>query len=302
MKHQNIPISILATLFVCAAMQSSARASSPSIQLLKTFGPSDSGDSTWADKINGNGDIAGTFEFPDERTQQGFVRHPNGTVVVIRHPNEKDPRTQVNAINDSGVVAGEYGPASGAGRGRTVGFLFEHGIYTDVVVPGAINTFIYALNNAGDFAGSADFPGNSFQQYLSIGGEVTLFSIPGLLTLASGINNLDQVVGSYVDEGVIHGYLRDADGTLTYPIDYPGAADTVLYGINDKGWMVGSYNDAKGKSHGLFLTSPTDFLAFDVPDADITYLIGINNKGIICGTYSQTFGTHFGLMARVTVP
>jgi len=127
---------------------------------------------------------------------------------------------------------------------------------------------------------------NDFKSFVSIGGEVTIFSVtgPGDFTTASDINNLGQVVGSYADGGD-HGFLRDADGTLTFPIDYPGALATFLTGINDKGWMTGSYYDTVGISHALFLPSPrAEFVSFDGPSGP-TVFGRINNRGFICGSY-----------------
>jgi len=90
-----------------------------------------------------------------------------------------------------------------------------------------------------------------------------------------------------VRPGVTHGYLREADGTLTFPIDYPGAVDTHLFGINDKGWMVGDFVDTEGVTHGLFLSSPTRFVVLDAPGSSYTVLSAINNQGTICGYYDD---------------
>jgi hypothetical protein len=56
-------------------------------------------------------------------------------------------------------------------------------------------------------------------------------------SFGQGINNLDEIVGLYADSALIkHGFFRNAAGTLTVPIDFPGSATSQLNGINDKHW------------------------------------------------------------------
>jgi uncharacterized membrane protein len=163
------------------------------------------------------------------------------------------------------------------------------------------------LNDAGDFAGYAYLPENGdcrdfhIESFVSIEGKVTNFTVPGtdVFTFAYGMNNLGQVVGSYSDGNGSHGgFRRDADGTLTFPIDYPGAAATVVTGINDRGWMVGYYLNAAGDFHALFMQSPTDFLVYDVGQSN-TDFSGINKRGFISGNYFDTAGVRTGFLARV---
>lgn len=297
MKPQNILVYILAALSAYAATQLSAEAGLPTIEPVKSFGPSVPGSIIFAEKINSGGDIVGYVDDPD----QGFLLPRHGTHIIFVHPGERFGTTRGQAINDSGLIAGDY-VGRPNGEPVTLGFFLSGDTYTDFVIPGALNTNIRALNNAGDFAGTADFQNDLFHPYISVGGNVTLFSLPGFFTAVGGMNNLNQVVGAYSDETGGHGFLRDADGTLTYPIDYPGGSYTSLYGINDKGWMVGAYFDGEGSRHGLFLTSPTRFVVFDYPGANLTELYGINNQGMICGRHYETFGIEYGFVARVVLP
>jgi len=304
MKTKNILVRILTALVLAAATQLSAEAGLPTIELVTSFGPSVFGSEIFAQSINSNGDIAGYIRDINQADdpEQGFVRLRNGTYSIIVHPDEEPGTTTVSGINDSRLIAGDYIST----QRKQLGFLLSGDTYTDVLIPGALSTEIDALNNAGNFAGMAAFPSDFFQPYISVGGNIALFSVPGVrppfITYVGGMNNLNQVVGNYSSEGGNHGYIRDADGTMTFPIDYPGALHTFLYGINDKGWIVGSYIDSAGVYHGFFLTLPIRFVAFDPPGSTFTQLSGINNQGIICGDYAQNFGVVYGLVARATLP
>jgi probable HAF family extracellular repeat protein len=83
--------------------------------------------------------------------------------------------------------------------------------------------------------------------YLWEKGRVTRIDAPGApITLASGINDLGQIVGTTLTEnsptGVRHGFLlsKGVRGGFT-PIDFPGAPQTQVGGINDRGQIVGRY-------------------------------------------------------------
>ena len=73
-------------------------------------------------------------------------------------------------------------------------------------------------------------------------------------TSPNGINNLDQIVGVYVDaNGGEHGFLLSG-GTFT-TIDFPNSVTTNAWGINNRGQIVGLYVNANGSTDG-FLATP----------------------------------------------
>jgi hypothetical protein len=121
------------------------------------------------------------------------------------------------------------------------------------------------------------------------------------LTLAYEINNSNQlVVGYYLDSsGISHGYFRDANGALHFPIDPSGSVGTVLFGDNDRNWVVGRYADSAGVTHGVFFVPPNKFFTFDYPGTTFTSLNGINDQGFICGRYVDASGIAHGIIARV---
>jgi hypothetical protein len=231
---------------------------------------------------------------------RGFVRFSDGSFSApIVDPNDTVGFTEGRGINDSGTVCGDYTTSDGESHG----FFLSGGTFTEYDVPGAVNTAVLGINNAADFAGNFDPGTGILQALISVGGTITSFSVPGAVqTNAYQINNSKQlVVGYYVDSsGIPHGYYRDANGALHFPIDPPGSTTTILFGDNNKNWVVGRYADASGVTHGLFFTAPNNFFTFDYPGSTFTSLNGINDQGLICGRYVDASGIAHGIIARVT--
>jgi hypothetical protein len=113
---------------------------------------------------------------------------------------------------------------------------------------GAVYTDVTGENDAGDFVGFYITEPFSVIGFVNLGGVPTSFTMIGNDTFPKAINNLGQIVGYY---GFHHGFFRDADGTLTFPIDYPNSTFTEIYGLNDRGLMVGTWESADFDLHGL---------------------------------------------------
>jgi probable HAF family extracellular repeat protein len=121
----------------------------------------------------------------------------------------------------------------------------------------------------------------------------------GLTTVASGVNDADQIVGWYQDATTTHpthGFL-ESGGTYTTLDDPLAAGDasggTFPSGINAKGQIVGFYFNATG-THGFLLSGGT-YTTIDVPfgSPGSTFANGINDIGQIVGQYEDAnFHTH----------
>src|SRR6266576_962696 len=174
--------------------------------------------------------------------------------------------------------------------------------FTEYDVPGAVFTAVLGINNPADFAGTF-IDGSGIQQaFVSVGGTLTLFSVPAAVaTLAYDINDSKRlVVGYYIDSaGILHGYYRDANGTLHFPIDPSGSVATILFGDNNRNWVVGRYADSSGVTHGLFFVPPNNFFTFDFPGSTFTSLNGISSQGNITGRFVDASGIAHGFIARV---
>jgi hypothetical protein len=217
----------------------------------------------------------------------------------IVDPNDTVGFTEGRGINNSRTVAGDYAISDGTLHS----FFLSGGTFTEYDVPGAVQTNLLSINDAASFTGGFDPDGSGiFQAFINVGGTLTSFSVPAALsTFAYETNNSNQlVVGYYIDiSGILHGYYRDANGALHFPIDPSGSTSTVLFGLNDKNWVVGRNADSSGATHGLFFVLPNEFSTFDYPGSTFTSLNGINDKGVICGRYVDASGIAHGFLARV---
>src|SRR5215471_6682991 len=74
--------------------------------------------------------------------------------------------------------------------------------------------------------------------------DFTSISVPGSdLTGMSGVNNVGDVVGTYLSGFGLRGFLLDTTGHFQ-TIDVPGAFSTDAYAINNSGEIVGGYLDS----------------------------------------------------------
>jgi len=250
-------------------------------------------------KINERGDVVGEF-IDSNGVTRGFVRFSDGSFSdPIVDPNDTVGFTEGRGINNSRTIAGDYAISDGTLHS----FFLSGSTFTEYDVPGTVQTNLLSINDPGDFTGGFDPDGSGvFQAFVGRGGTLTTFSVPGSLsTFAYEINNNKKlVVGYYIDSaGILHGYYRDRNGALHFPIDPPGSVGTVLFGVDNKNEVVGRYADASGATHGLFFVPPDSFSTFDYPGSTFTSLNGINQQGFIVGRYVDASGIAHGFIARV---
>jgi hypothetical protein len=161
--------------------------------------------------------------------RSGFVREPNGTVSLL------PSMSLVRGINNTGDLTGLAGlPAIRKADGTLTFFNLTGTAY---VIPEDIN-------NLGSVVGYTDTSG--FVRFSD--GSVVLLQVPdSIFTVATGINDRNEVVGFYRDAQVRHqGFIWDEiNGFRT--LNNPAAGgDTRLYSINNAGVIVGSYRPASG--------------------------------------------------------
>jgi hypothetical protein len=101
------------------------------------------------------------------------------------------------------------------------------------------------------------------------------------------INDTGQSVGRYVDvNGVSHGFVKDADGSLE-SFDVPDANSiTWALGINNSGDVVGFHDTADGSQlQGFLRTADGTFETIIPPNTRLTRAYDINDAGVIVGEF-----------------
>ncbi len=285
---------LLTTAIVLTSLASAVHAAPAlTVQILGTF-DYPGATSTSPIGINDRGEISGYYLDANNVTR-GFIRLRNGNFrPPLVEPNDNGNSTRGQRINHSRVVCGFY-----SGNSNLHGFLFARNVFTEFNIPGALSTFIFALNDAGNFVGSyGDL--STLSAYVNLGGVTSTFTVGGSgVTEPLGINNANEIVGFYFDPDFnAHGFFRDASGGQTFPMDFPGSAATFLVDLNDNGLKCGSYSDSTGGTHAFVLTSTGQSVSFDYPGATDTGANGINNDGMICGRYTDSAGVPHGYFAR----
>jgi len=117
-----------------------------------------------------------------------------------------------NAINDSGVIVGEFITSSNAVHG----YIDNGGTYTTIDDPtaGATATDVTGINDNGVMAGNYVNSAGVTQGFIDNGGTFTTISDPNATgsfgTQITGVNNSQIVVGDYKDtSGTVHAFTYD---------------------------------------------------------------------------------------------
>ncbi|HLW46351.1 MAG TPA: hypothetical protein VKW09_01105 [bacterium] len=206
-------------------------------------------------------------------------------------------------VNAAGQVIVNYMDATYHVRAALID---AKGNVTPIVVPGAYQTLVYAINNAGQIVGSYytyQFTTHGF--YRDPAGAYSTVDYAGdasSQTQAMDINDLGQIVGSYYSPTGEHGFLRGANGQYT-TIDAPhpgsGFLYTVAAAVNNFSQVAGYYYGTSGASttvslHGFLRNADGTYITVDYPTTPpavaFTSVTGLNDLGQIVGlTYSPAY-------------
>jgi hypothetical protein len=205
--------------------------------------------------------------------------------------------TLVDAVSNSGVVAGTYYTDKGA---LSRGFIKQGQQLIKFDYPDTSGvTSLDGMNNHRVAVGTyVDAAGTDHGWIRSANGKFHELDDPsaatgaGFGTFPEGINGHGTIVGFYVDsQNLAHGFAYSpASGFTT--IDAPAAGTesgdgTVLVSINNSGVIAGTYVDTAGVYHGV-VDSAGSFFDFDAPGAGTganqgTIPYGITRDGVISG-------------------
>jgi Chitobiase/beta-hexosaminidase C-terminal domain len=281
--------------------------------------------------INGGGDIAGVY-LTAPNIAHGFLRAAaTGTVTEFDAPGAGTAMNQGTfalSIDAADDIAGMYADSNNAYHGFVRAG--ATGTITQFDVPGAPTTIKHrgtspvCINSAGVIAGmyvDANAVRHGFIRTVTNGtASFTTINITGAGTSATqgtipmNIDAAGNITGFYIDANYLfHGFLRVATGTITAPIDAPGAgtvatgagftfAGTLPIGLDSSGDIGGVYADANSIFHGFVRAAGGTITSFDVPDAGTTGLfpgtvpISINGSGDITGIYEDVNGVNHGFI------
>ncbi|MCI0540637.1 MAG: choice-of-anchor M domain-containing protein [Verrucomicrobiales bacterium] len=194
--------------------------------------------------------------------------------------------TTPNAINDAGVIAGEwYNADYTVNKGFTRA---PDGTFT-IIDPatGYGGISVSGINNAGDIAGFMESNG-----FVRRGTIFTILQPPGAgATYGRDINDAGVVVGDAT--GALGNFNWRHDGTNFTLLNIPGAAQSGFTAINNAGDVLGYTirtivgNGVTNQVNSNWLLRGTNFTVITYPNATLSSLLSISENGTILGLFRQ---------------
>jgi hypothetical protein len=259
---------------------------------------------TFAEGVNNVGQVAGYYTGGNGitgYTVDGFVES-GGVYTTLDIP--QSIATQAYGINDSGTVVGYY---QESGSGGIYAFVESGGVYTTLVPPGPNDLYMIAIgiNNSGEVLCYSEANTGPNQYYVESQGVYTPINFPGATsTVATGINNLGQVVGYYNNN---QSFIESGGVYTSIFTEFPGSGLNYAAGINDSGQIIGfnvEGNPAQGGNPpGAFVYNDGVFTTLLDPEEEGNSTIPqtINDLGQIVGYYS-TNPNAYGYSGFLAVP
>ncbi|HZQ22796.1 MAG TPA: hypothetical protein VFA89_08340 [Terriglobales bacterium] len=217
--------------------------------------------------------------------------------------------TNLEGVNNSGIVVGSQ---NDIGTFNDTAFQFSpQGFPMLVGVTlsqlGATSIDANGINNSNHIVGSYTDGRGHTHGYIKVGEIYRTVDIPGAIgTVATAINDNDEVAGYYFTNNTNHGFT-DIGGTLV-TVDYPGSRLTQIWGINNNGQISGLYSggDCPQINCGFVAQSST-FTQIMHPGGLETDVFGINDAGTVVGFFSNFSEAHGfqewgGIFTNIDVP
>jgi hypothetical protein len=209
-----------------------------------------------------------TVGFWSSMNNANMVNDNHGFVDVDGHFRTADfptgspaapPVDQLLGVNDQDIAVGFYTDANGNNHGYE--YNIRSGRFSTVTYQDASLTAA-AINDRGDVAGFYTNPGSgNTDGFIKVRNQTFIdLAVSGASsTMALGVNNSDEVVGTYTvgsgSSAVMHGFTWTPQHGFSTIDDPHGIGTTTINGVNDFGQLVGFYVDANGNTDG-FLATP----------------------------------------------
>lgn len=187
-------------------------------------------ESTAFGAINNSGTVLGDTRVPPG--VNNALRYANGSFTLYPPPAGYHA-IRLSAINDAGVMAGNYnGAASHA--------FIDNGSGAQLLAPQAGGSIAYEINNSGKVAGAVDTgSGSGYKAAEFANGGYSLIGNFAGSSGAFAINDSGWVGGYYTISSLLGGaFLRDAQGTMTL-YSLPNR-ELFLNDVNNSGLAVGT--------------------------------------------------------------
>lgn len=239
--------------------------------------------------INNKSEIAGFYVLHTPLPRyHGFVYDGVG-FLTVDYPGALD--TRVHANNDNGDLCGEFVTAGSQNRA----FVRKSGVFSEIVIPEAIQSSCHGINNAGDLSGTYEILVNNTPQqraFLRKANQQLTLTVPGAAVVEPrDVNNKTHAVGFFrpmQTPNEVVGFVRRGDRVDV--IRHPATGNnTSALGISDDGLVVGRFTD-NSETHGYLwyrgnvvydqILVPGSLLGFTEPTA-------VNIQGEIVGTYFE---------------
>jgi hypothetical protein len=218
------------------------------------------------------------------------------------HSYKAAGETDSYAINNKGVIAGDYVDSTGVQHGMilTGTKVTKADNPSCAGTPGSTGISFYGINSAGVAAGWCTTTGGTEIGYTYSKGKFTQVTIPNAVNVnVNGINDQGNLVGAFVNSaGVQHAFLL-VGKTLT-KLNPPGVTATATaWGVNNKG-VVTVYGTNSAGTYVSFTTADKGktYKAIHATGEGTTGTVihHNNNVGDIVGTYYDTASAEHGFL------
>jgi hypothetical protein len=209
----------------------------------------------------------------------------------------KSVETDAYAVNDSGVIAGDYIDKAGVQHG----LILAGATLTSFDGPaGSSAIAAYGINNSNVAVGYYLDSNGVPTSFAYSNGTLTPVAYPSAAaTEATGINDNGWIVGSYFDsKGVEHGFYWDT--TKYHAFNVKGATTTVGWSIDNKNTITLYTADSSGYPVDGYLLNGKYFTKVDVPGYTQNALHGISNNGDLDYTVFDSSENRHGVLYQAS--